>query len=53
MRTNFDEYVAITEFMDKLQRDIEEKHYVHVPTKALTFIMKRYEEFKTEMEGET
>lgn len=52
MKTNFDEYVAITEFIDKLQASLEDNYNVYVPNKALTFIMKRYEEFKIEMEGE-
>lgn len=52
MKTNFDEYVAITEFMDKLISDIDHEYGIRISYKNIMLIIKRYEEFKIEMEGE-
>lgn len=50
MKTNFDEYVEITEFLSKVRDKVNDKFYVDVPDIAIVLILKEYEEFKKRME---
>ena len=52
MRTNLDDYIEVTEFMDSIQTELNDKFYIDVPYKALVLAFKRYEEFKKRMEEE-
>lgn len=48
---SFDEVVQINEFVSKVQDEVYDEFYTHVPQKALVLILKRYEEFKKDLEG--
>lgn len=46
----FQEYMLLSEWMDKVRDEVNDKFYIDVNEKAIIHILKRYEELKKETE---
>lgn len=45
----FEEFMVLSEFLDKVRNEVDDRFYINLPDKVIIHVLKQYEEFKKEL----